>query len=267
MWRSPGSPGCTPFQGRHPSVIVGYDLPREDDIAGNSVLEEFAVFLHLPQAILDIREVIVIVIGGAEEETVLRGEEGMCQRMVFQHPLASVDEVIHIVHIGEGVVLFVHLASVLVVLEEEVHLAEVRIVLLVSTLDLFIQLRFQVRQVENRIGVRMNLEVVVLGDERTEFLHESEVPLVVGLSPIVVGLQLLPRLFKGLEKFVNLRPERGLGEFVHLVGELAEILRIGFITLKGYLCAVKINIESDSYLLFNVKLLFLVCITKITILS
>lgn len=226
-------------------------LPREDYIAGNSVFEEFAIRLHLLQAILHIREVPIIVIGRAEEKAFLRREEFLGAVFVFQHLLASADEVIHIFRLNKGIALVVHLAdSVVEVVEDEIDLAEVRIVFLISHFDLLLDFLLQLREVDDTLRVDVNLEFVVLGDERTEFLHESEVPLVIYITPILVGLQLFPSIPKGFKEFFQLVAKFFFGEFVHLVGEVAEIIAVGLLTFKGYLCVVKINVESDRSLLF-----------------
>ena len=137
-------------------------LPREDYIAGNSVFEEFAVFLHLLQAVLHIGEIPIIVIGRTEEEAALRRQEFVSKVVVFQHLLASVDEVIHIFGGNESEPLVVHRADSLIkVVEDEVDLAEIRIIFLVSHFDLLLDFLLQHRQVKDTLCVGVYLEVVV----------------------------------------------------------------------------------------------------------
>ena len=225
-------------------------MPREDDIAGNPIGKEFAEFLHLSQAVLDIGEIPLVIVRTAKEETALRGKKSIGVGVVFENPLATVDDIVHIIFGHEGEPLVPHLALVLEVGEDEIDLAEIGIVLLISHLNLVLYLLLQLRQVKDCLRIGVDFEIVVLGDKGAEFFNESEIPLVINVTPIVVGLESLPSLTKRPKEFLNLLAEIFLRKFINLFGEVAEIFVAGLLTFKGYLCVVKVNVESDSTLLF-----------------
>lgn len=228
-----------------------FQLPREDYISRNPVLKELEVFLALVEAVLDIVEIPLIVVSASEEEAGLGGEKRGCKGMVFLNPLALVNNVLNVLLVDEGKVLINHFSLVLKVGEKEIDLAVVHIILLISHLHLILEFRLQLRQVKDFLRIGINLEIVVLGDEGAEFLNESEIPLVVDVPPVIVGLESLPSLTKRLKKFLNLLTEIFLRNFINLFGEVANVIGVGLLTFKGYLCVVKINVESDSKNDFN----------------
>ena len=153
-----------------------YVLPTKNHIGSSIIVfEEFEILLHLTEAVLDIIEVVSVIVGTAEEEAGLSGEQFVGEVVVSKDTLATADEFLHILLIHEGVVLVNHLAEVLEVGEDEVHLAEVGIVLLVGGINLALQFLLQLRQVKNLLRVGVDFPLIVSGDEGAKFLHESEI--------------------------------------------------------------------------------------------
>ena len=136
-----------------------------------------------------------------------------------------------------------HLAFVLVVLEDEVHLAEVGIVRLVIAFNLLLDQFFQFRQVNHALREWVNQPVVaVAADDGASLLHKGEVSLVVGVTPVVIGLELLPGLTKRSQKFLKPLACGLFRLLINLIGEVAEVLGVGFITVKLDGGLVEINV-------------------------
>ena len=174
----------------------------------------------------------------------------MGEMTVFQHLLALVNDILYIFGLDDGVVLVDHLVSVLKVLEEEVHLAEVGVVRLVVPFTFFLQLLFQYRQVQNPVCVLPDFPLVVLGDDGAKSLHKGEVSLVVDALPVIIGLGFLPGLPEGFQKFLDLRLESGLGIAVNLLTELVEILVVLGVAFVLPGDVMEIDVETQNNKIF-----------------
>jgi hypothetical protein len=162
--------------------------------------------------------------------------------MVLQHFLASVDDVIRIFLRDESEILVDHTALVGEVGEKEIDLAEIDVVLLIGTFAFFLHNLLQLREIEDAPDEGVEFEIVVLGDEGTEFLHEGEVPVIVDEFPIIILLSLVPSVLKRLKQFLGLLSECLTSEFINLVSEFVDVVHVGGVTFKGYPCVMKIYI-------------------------
>lgn len=196
----------------------------------------------MTEAVLDIIEVVFIIVGTAEEEPGLSGEKFLGEVVVSKDTLATADEFLHILLIHDGVVLVNQLAEVPEVGEDEVHLAEVGIVLLVSHLNLVLQFILQLRQAKNLLRVGMDFPVVVLGDKGAKFLYESEISLVVDAAPVGIGLKLLPRLLQWNKQFVNLGFKSLPCISINLVGKCVKVLSVSGVAFKFACDPVEVNV-------------------------
>lgn len=212
------------------SVPRRFRLPREDNVSRFSVLPIGKELFHLLQAILHIAEVPLIVVGGAEEESALRGEKFLCLVMVSQHLLAPADEFLHIGFLHEREILINNLLGE--ESEDEIDLAEVGIVLLVCQLNLIVQLLFQLRPRQNSFGVGVDFEVVVHRNLLAELLHELEVPLIVVVHPVVVGARVVPSLLQADSFLVDELTELVLCILIDILGESANVVGVGGVSMK-----------------------------------
>lgn len=150
--------------------------------------------------------------------------------VVFQNPLASVNEVVHIGLIHEREILINHL--VLEELEDEIDLAEIRIVLLICHFDLVVQLRLQLRPRKDSVGVDVDFEVVVHRNLLAELLHELEIPLIVVVQPIIVGSGFVPSLLQADSFLVDEFTELVLRVLIDILGESLNVVGVGGVSMK-----------------------------------